>query len=309
MVTCANITLEKIRAEISFGSLTFETPDVKSFSVSRSRSQLAATFSASIEVPATTVFPVDQDIVIRAGTVGDIKTIFTGQVLSITVNPSFERAATYVVNMSGSDRLQELDGKTFSRRQRARAASTFAAITGISARRPQKGISVEKRKQSGGTVQFLNSDTNIREHSKVVRTDRTSWDPFGSATSPTSNEDPLAEDSLNIIDIKPRSVSLSPGVSVKFNVENTTFETGDSWSVSDENIGTIRTLTNGEAIYTQRALGENTIIFTKALGANQDIEGVPDAVFIGKATVVGIPIHDHSSLGQGGPAFGVYGSD
>jgi len=313
MVTCANITLEKIRAEISFGILVFETPDVKSFSVSRSRGQLAATFSASIEVPATTVFPVDQDVVIRAGIVGDIKTIFTGQVLSITVNPSFERAATYVVNMSGSDRLQELDGKTFSRRQRARSASTFAAITGISARRPQKGISVEKRKQSGGATKFVNSDTNIREHSKVVRTDRTTWDPFGSAEEPSGNETARREAELEIIDILPRAVSLSPGVSVRFTVQDTEFnddpvsEGGDSWEVSDPKIGTFVDNKDGTIIYTQLALGENTIIFRK--GGDVTVGGIPQNTFTGKATAVGIPIHDHSSLGQGGPAFGVYGSD
>jgi len=316
MVTCANITLEKIRAEISFGILVFETPDVKSFSVSRSRGQLAATFSASIEVPATTVFPVDQDVVIRAGIVGDIKTIFTGQVLSITVNPSFERAATYVVNMSGSDRLQELDGKTLSRRQRARSASTFAAITGISARRPQKGISVEKRKQSGGATKFLNSDTNVREHSKVVRTDRATWDPFGSAEEPSGVETQRREDQLEIIDILPRAVSLSPGVSVKFTVQlgdNIEFndrpvdEGGDSWEVSDPQIGTFVDKRDGTIIYTQLALGENTIIFRK--GGEVTVGGIPQNTFTGKATAVGIPIHDHSSLGQGGPAFGVYGSD
>ncbi len=302
MVTCANITLEKVRAEISFGSLTFETPDVKSFSVNRSRGQLAATFSASIEVPATTIFPVDQDIVIRAGILGDIKTIFTGKVLSITVNPSFERATTYVVNMSGSDRLQELDGKTLSRRQRARAASTFAAITGVSSRRPQKGISTEKRKQSGGSTQLVNPDTNIREHSKIVRTDRVSWDPFRPAKVPENAEGQSDEAGQNVIDIKPRSVALSPGISVRFNVENTTFQSGDQWSVSDPRIGTIINNQDGTAIYTQLALGENTIQFTKA-GASTS------ATFIGKATAVGIPIHDHSSLGQGGPAFGVFGSD
>jgi len=313
MVTCANITLEKIRAEISFGILVFETPDVKSFSVSRSRGQLAATFSASIEVPATTVFPVDQDVVIRAGIVGDIKTIFTGQVLSITVNPSFERAATYVVNMSGSDRLQELDGKTLSRRQRARSASTFAAITGISARRPQKGISVEKRKQSGGATKFVNSDTNIREHSKVVRTDRNTWDPFGSAEEPSGNETARREAELEIIDILPKAVSLSPGVSVKFTVQDTEFnddpvdEGGDSWAVSDPSIGTFVDNKDGTIIYTQTRLGENIIIFRK--GGDVTVGGIPQNTFTGKATAVGIPIHDHSSLGQGGPAFGVYGSD
>ncbi len=301
MVTCANITLEKIRAEISFGILTFETPDIQSFSVTRSRSQLAATFTASIEVPATTVFPVDQDVVIRAGVEGNLKTIFSGKVLSITVNPSFERATTYVVNMSGSDRLQELEGKTISRRQRARAASTFAAITGVSSRRPQKGISTEKRKQSGGSQQITTSDTNIREHSKLVRTDTSSWDPFGPAKDPESvaSEEDTGQD---VIDIKPRSVSLSPGVSVRFNIEGTTFQEGDTWTVSDTRIGTIVNKQDGTAIYTQLALGENTIIFTK-------VGGETAGTFIGKATAVGIPIHDHSSLGQGGPAFGTYGSD
>ncbi len=302
MVTCANITLEKIRAEIVFGSLSFETPDVKSFSVSRSIGQQAATFSASIEVPATTVFPIDQNVVIKAGVVGDIKTIFTGTVLSITVNPSFERATTYVVNMSGSDKLQELEGKTFSRRQRARGDSTFAAITGISSRRPQKGISLEKRKQSGGSQQIVTNDTNLREHSKIVRTDRVTWDPFKPAKDPDSTESQSAAEGQDVIDIKPRSIALSPGISARFNVENTTFAPGDEWSVSDPRIGTIVNNQDGTAIYTQLALGENTIAFTKA--------GTTTATtFVGKATAVGIPIHDHSSLGQGGPAFGVYGSD
>jgi len=302
MVTCANITLEKIRAEINFGSLSFETPDVKSFSVTRSRGQLAASFSASIEVPATVVFPVDQDIVIKAGILGDIKTIFTGKVLSITVNPSFERATTYVVNMSGSDRLQELDGKTLSRRQRARGASSFAAITGISSRRPQKGISVEKRKQSGGSQEIPTNDTNLREHSKIVRTDRASWDPFSPAKDPENTEGQTATSGQSVIDIKPRSVALSPGISVRYNVENTTFESGDTWTVSDTRIGTIINNQDGTATYTQLTLGENTVQFSKAGGDTA-------STFIGKATAVGIPIHDHSSLGQGGPAFGIYGSD
>lgn len=300
-MACTNITLEKVRAEISFGNLVFETPDIKSFSVSRSRGQLAATFSASIEVPATTVFPLDQDVVIRAGVEGDLKAIFTGLVKSVTVNPSFERATTYIVNMSGSDRLQELEGKTISRRQRARAASTFAAITGVSSKRPQKGVSTEKRKQSGGGTKFVNPDTNMREHSKIVRTDRTTWDPFKGAKEPESAEGREASAAGDVIDIKPRAVSLSPGVSVRYNVENATYQSGDSWSVSDSRIGTIRDQGDGSAIYTQLALGENTIQFNRTSSAS--------SLFIGKATAVGIPIHDHSSLGQGGPAFGVYGSD
>ena len=301
MVTCANITLEKIRTRISFGSLIFETPDVLSLSVNRSRSSLASSFNCSIEVPATTVFPVDQEIVIEAGTEGNLRQIFTGQVLQITVNPSFEDASNYVVNMSGQDKLHELEGKTFSRRQRTRGPSTFAAITNVISKAPQKGTSLELRKQSGGSQRIANPDTNIREHSKLVRTDKDNWDPFRTGKDPdTRDPSDDAAGTANVIDIKPKSVALSPGVSVLFSVQGTTQDSGDFWSIDDTDIATLTDNGNGTALVTMKALGEATISFTKRSG---------DVTFSGKATVVGIPIHDHSSLGAGGPAFGVYGSD
>jgi len=304
MVTCANITLEKIRAEISIGSLTFETPDIKSFSVNRSRSQLASTFSASIEVPVTTVFPINQQVVIRAGTLGNERTIFTGNVLSITVNTSFEKATVYVVNLSGADRLQELEGKTISRRQRSRAAQTFAGITSVSPR-AQKGVSTEKRVgTSSGSERMTSQDTLLGELDKLVKTDRVAWDPFNSAKDPEDIfEETEGVSSQDTIDIKPKSVALAPGIAVRFNAEGTTYEAGDSWTVSDTAIGTIVDQQDGTAIYTQRALGENTITFVK-----QGQDETSTSTFVGRATAVGIPIHDHSALGQGGPAFGVYGS-
>ncbi len=301
MVTCANITLEKIRAKISFGSLVFETPDVSSFSVNRSRSQLAASFNCSIEVPATTVFPIDQEIIIEAGTVGNLRQLFVGQVLQITINPSFEDASNYVVNMSGQDKFQELEGKTFSRRQRTRGPTTFAAITNVISKSPQKGISLELRKQSGGSQKIANADTNLREHSKLVRTDPESWDPFRTAKNPDTR-DPGDDDSAaaTIVDIKPKSVALSPGVAVLFSIQGTDQDSGDFWSIDDTDIATLVDNGDGTALVTMRALGEATISFTKQ---------TESVTFAGTATVVGIPIHDHSSLGAGGPAFGVYGSD
>ncbi len=299
MVTCANITLEKIRAKITFGSLVFETPDVQSFSIGRSRGALAASFNCSIEVPVTTIFPIDQDIVIEAGTLGNLKQRFTGQVLQITVNPSFEDAASYVVNMSGQDRFQELEGKTLSRRQRTRGPTTFAAITGVVSKAPQKGISLELRSQSGGSRRIANADTNLREHSKLVRTDQTFWDPFGTSKDPESRDETGESQDLDIIDITPKTVALSPGVSVLFSLESATQESGDFWTISDTKIATLTDNGDGTALVTMQGLGEATITFTKQTGST----------FTGTAVVVGIPIHDHSSLGQGGPAFGVYGSD
>lgn len=302
MVTCANITLEKIRARVTFGSLEFETPDVVSFSVSRSRGSLASTFTCSLTVPVTTVFPANQDIIIEAGTLGNLQRLITGNVLSISVNPSFEDAAAYVVNLSGADRFQELEGKNISRRQRTRGPTTFAAITSLISKAPQKGISLEVRKQSGGSQRIPNRDTNLRELSKLVRTDRVGWKPFGSAKKPEQRDQSAeATGATDIIDIKPKSVALSPGVSVLFEIQNVTYGAGDSWAVSDPAIGTVVDQNDGTAIYTQLGLGENTVSFTdSSAGAT---------TFTGKATAVGIPIHDHSSLGAGGPAFGVYGSD
>ncbi len=301
MATCANITLEKVRARIRFGSLVFETPKVKSFSVNRSRSALAATFSASIEMPSELPsFPVNQEIIIEAGTAGNERQIFIGRVDNITVNPSFERADSFVVSLGGSDRFRDLEGKNISRRQRTRGLSTFAAITGVTRKAPEKGLSTELRKQSGGSQRIMNEGFNIREHSKLVRTDKASWDPFGSAKTPEKREDTEDTGAADVIDITPKGVALSPGVSAIYEIQNTTYASGDSWSVSDPAIGTIQDLQNGTAVYTQAGLGENRVTFTKGDGS---------AAFTGTATAVGIPIHDHSSLGEGGPAFGVYSSD
>lgn len=298
---CANITLEKVRANIKFGILTFTTPQVKSFSVNRSRSALAATFSASIEMPsALPSFPVNQEIVIEAGTVGNERQIFIGRVENITVNPSFERADSFVVTLGGSDRFRDLEGKNISRRQRTRGLSTFAAITGVTRKAPERGLSTELRKQSGGSQKIMNEGFNIREHSKLVRTDKAAWNPFGSSKAPEKREDTEASTATDIIDITPKAVSLSPGVSVVYEIENTTYESGDSWAVSDTAIGSIQDLQNGKAVYTQTGLGENRISFT---------QGTATSAFTGTATAVGIPIHDHSSLGEGGPAFGVYSSE
>ena len=46
------LTKQKVRAKISFGNITVETPDVVSFHVTRQRGQPSASFSASVKVDA-----------------------------------------------------------------------------------------------------------------------------------------------------------------------------------------------------------------------------------------------------------------
>ncbi len=300
MVSCANITIEKIRAEIQIGDKTFVTPDIKSFNVTRSRSSLAATFSASIEVPITQKFATGTQIVIRAGTEGNLQTIFTGSVRSVTVNPAFERATSYIITLSGADKFQELEGKNISRRQRTRAAQTFAAITSVT-KRPQRGISYDVKIGGGtGTATYTADDTNLPAHSKVVNTDRPSYDPLHNAKLPGEIDDESGTRQGAVsssLEITPSSVAIPVGGKVRFIVD-VTYEANDSWTVSDSLVGTIDDRQNGTAIYTQLGLGENVIKFLNE-----------SAGTIGTATALGIPVHDHSSLGNGGPAFGVYASE
>jgi hypothetical protein len=301
MVSCANITIEKIRAIIQIGDKEFVTPDIKSFNVTRSRSSLAATFSASIEVPITQKFATGQDIVIKAGTQGNLQTIFTGSVRSVTVNPAFERATNYIITLSGADKFQELEGKNISRRQRTRSAQTFAAITSVT-KRPQRGISYDVRiGGGGGPASIRSSDTLIPEHSKVVSTDRPSYDPLHNAKKPMEIDDESGSQSggttASAIEVRPAAVAIPVGGKVRF-IASSTYAEGDRWSVSDTKVGTIQDRNDGTAIYTQLGLGENVVRFI------DDSRGA-----VGTATALGIPIHDHSSLGQGGPAFGVYASE
>jgi len=302
MTSCANITIEKIRAEITIGDKTFVTPDIKSFNVTRSRSQLASSFSASIEVPVTQKFATGEQVVIRAGTEGNEQTIFTGSVRTVTVNPSFERATTYVINLSGADKFQELEGKNLSRRQRSRQATSFAAITSIT-KKPQKGISYDVRMGGqGGSARVQSETTNVREHSKVVNTDRPSYNPLYNTNQPGSaNADSATgTGSTSGVDltIVPAAIAIPTGGSVLFTINPNEYAAGDTWAVSDTEIGTIIDRANGTAVYTQLALGENIITY-------RDTSAGTSAV----AAAVGIPIHDHSDLGQGGPAFGVYASE
>jgi hypothetical protein len=302
MASCANITLEKIRASIQVGDKTFVTPDIKSFNVTRSRSALAATFSASIEVPITQKFSTGSQIIIKAGTEQAIlPTIFTGTVTSVTVNPAFEKAASYIITLSGADRFRDLEGKNISRRQRTRAAQSFAAITSIT-KRPQKGIAYDVRiGGSSGPASIRTLDSQLPEDKKVVNTDRPSYDPLHNAKKPEEIDDESGSQSGggtgSIRQVRPSSVAIPVGGKVRF-VTDTSYDSGDSWTVSDEAVGTIEDRQNGTAIYTQIGLGENVVRFNDSSAGS-----------VGTATALGIPIHDHSSLGQGGPAFGVYASE
>ena len=116
----ATIEKQKVRAEIEFGDITVETPNVVSFSVNRARNQMSASFSASVrinyyEIGASTEV-LAETIVIRAGIKNRLKTIFTGKISKCVVNPVRSDASKVILNLSGKDVLAVLEGQKINRR-------------------------------------------------------------------------------------------------------------------------------------------------------------------------------------------------
>lgn len=117
----ATIEREAIRATITIGDETISTPDVVSFNVRRSRGQMAATFSASLKMDASTMSNnslalVAEGITIEAGVKGSEKQIFTGVVQKVTVNPIRTDASKVMVSLSGKDNMSIMEGQKINRR-------------------------------------------------------------------------------------------------------------------------------------------------------------------------------------------------
>lgn len=114
----AELTKQKIRAEILFGGMTIETPNVMSFNVRRARGQMCATFSASVKVSSSiTATDIDaSEIIIKAGSEGNLKTIFTGKIFKCTATPIRTDASKIMLNLSGKDVLHRLEGQKINRR-------------------------------------------------------------------------------------------------------------------------------------------------------------------------------------------------
>jgi len=116
----ATIEKQKVRARIELGSITAETPDVVSFSVTRARNQMTANFSASIRIGYTEIDSstalLAETIVIKAGLKNNLRTIFTGKIEKCVVNPVRVDASKVMLNISGRDVLAVLEGQKINRR-------------------------------------------------------------------------------------------------------------------------------------------------------------------------------------------------
>ena len=120
----------KIRATISVGGVIISTPDILSFSVTRTRGQMCATFQASVKVPGDAGFSAGGKIVISA----NAGTIFTGYVKKMSISPSKTDSSHVIVNISGRDALSVLEGGVFSRRVSATKMARFGVISSVTQR-------------------------------------------------------------------------------------------------------------------------------------------------------------------------------
>lgn len=129
-MTQPTIDTVKIRATITLGSITVQTPYILSFNVTRQRGS-KSTFSASLKVRGSDLGNLsDSKVVIQAGTFSGEKTIFTGFVLSSKPSPCWDDPSFIILNISGSDVLYKLENKKFTRRQ-VDAASKWASIDSV----------------------------------------------------------------------------------------------------------------------------------------------------------------------------------
>ena len=89
---------------------------------------------------------------------------------------------------------------------------------------------------------------------------------------------------------------ITPDETKKYNKK--TYELVNGFAVEDSSVGTIESISGKPAIkYTHRKPEKNVIYFWS-------FEEWSIAL-----SIIGVPIHDHSSIIQGGPAFGTYFTD
>jgi hypothetical protein len=196
----AEIRQEQIRAIIEIANLfTVETPYVRSFNISKQRGNIISTFSATIEILVSDLLEVvDQSLdlagrtlTITAGLRDQEELLFTGEIRSVQVNPSWEKPEYFILNIGGRDVMGRLEGKRYSRRVKWDSAGVWAKITNVRTvrmRKKARGFDKKYVRQIARITGF--PDQGILEHSSFVYArDLSKIDPFGHIVNPDKNID------------------------------------------------------------------------------------------------------------------------
>ncbi len=185
-----SIEMVKIRATISVGSFSVETPFVLSFNVNKTRGQVS-TFDASIKVLAGTTIITGSQVRVEAGSEGQEKLIFSGIIRKATLKPAFDDPQYVIIDIGGADVLSLLQGKKFTRRCKASRAA-WVSIDGVN----RKGLKSGKFKYKAQDILTL-SDSDIEENvnltSAMTMSDTTPFSGIDKASTDYKLKNPVVE--------------------------------------------------------------------------------------------------------------------
>jgi len=163
----------RVRATIVTSDFTVSTPHIMSIDVTRTRGQVGV-FSASVKVPKTTTISSSGSIVIWAGTVGNIRRIFTGYIRKIRIQPAFDDPNFILVRLDGADVLDRLTNTKFTRRE-AISDKVWAVVTGV-----QRQVPPDEYVQFSYEDSYAYSQADLRNNN--VPGPKKELPKFGSAT-------------------------------------------------------------------------------------------------------------------------------
>ena len=279
--------------------------------------------------------PVKLSVAVVLGDTGipnSFNQLFQGFIRQVNIKRSFAIPGDYILDISCTDIMYLLENRTYSRRVKLDGLGLFSVITGVVRKgvggqktigRQTKSIEGITRAGGRGTSQSgvtrslqpapmgpgtLNEQKSMGQ--KPFRRAKKSGGAASQAiTAATGNDQLLVVPAVRILGVGNEETfrcfncgealegDLTPSEQFIWEIVNP--EVG-KWvingspvsenTISDSNPSDTETPVR----YRQIAFGDNTITLTS-----------PSGLF-GSADILGIPIHDHTSLGQGGPAFGVY---
>jgi hypothetical protein len=326
----SGIKRESIRAKITFNNYIWKTPDVKSFNINMSRESLSNTFSVSLSVTQSETSAIqaafasigeeEGRIIIEMAYTDDESipteyvTLFTGYVRQSSVRRSFVTPGNFIVDLSGNDALYKLENRTYSRRVFDDNLGVFALITGV-VRKGQGArhtTTTEMKFRASGRGRSDTGDTSghageprIPEH--VTKPHRANRAP--DFARPGSSGGVGATTTTGELVIVPSILVMAPGQSATFVCASGCTAGGDdayTWSVDTPAAGGIM-----EGSEVRQALNQGNpasgVVYKQLAFMNNVLRLTDNSTgYKGKALILTMAIHDHSSIGQGGPAFGVY---
>jgi hypothetical protein len=283
----AIIRREDVRAKITIGTLVVETPKILSFNITRARKQPYATFSASLEINIDDAnIATSGLVVIEAGLKGNLIRRFTGYVEQVSMEPHWEKANIFVVNISGSDKMK---GK-------------LATITGIVTEAHNKGYIMVDPITDKGTEggRYITSSLSMGDVPELIKTrDINTSNPYSLYAKKATAAETMA---LPDLVMDPAYLQIPQNGSQTATCSTCTSDStlpngGIKWGSSNANVTVTQDPNDPTKVSIRQAgTGSATVMV-------QDSQGR-----VGYINISGILVHDHAALGSGGPAFGVYKS-